>query len=72
MARWLVPITIVEYGRVVEVEATDGREARRKARGQHGWISCGDPDRSEVRVSGISHRKPDGGSDGNGHDDGKG
>jgi len=46
-----VPVTIVEYGRVVTVEAESRQEACRKARAAD-WIECSDVSSSVVKVAG--------------------
>jgi hypothetical protein len=49
--RWLVPVRILEYGRVVLVEADSKAEARAKARRAE-WIDGGAPESFDVTSKG--------------------
>ena len=51
MKEWYVPITIIEYGRIVTIKANTPAEARRLARRAE-WVECSDAPYSKVIVSG--------------------
>ena len=55
MPIYAVPVTIVEYGRVVHVEASSPQQARVKAR-EHNWIECSDAERYVVSVVGATEK----------------
>jgi len=54
--RWLVPVRIVEYGRVVLVEAETASEARKKAR-KGEWLDGGDAAYFDITSQGKIERE---------------
>lgn len=51
MNRWLVPVKVVEYGRLVLVEAETAAEAKAKAR-MADWVDGGDAASYKITVTG--------------------
>jgi hypothetical protein len=55
---WSVPVRLIEFGRVVRVEAASAKEAHQAARAGD-WLEASDPSRFIVSTSGAATPEDD-------------
>lgn len=57
--RWVIPITIIEYGRLAIIEAPTAKDAMAIFR-RHGWDECTDAsDHKVTKVGAIRREDPE-------------